>query len=121
MNWTFYYNEESNLHPIDTIGKYLFFGSSKELLLSLGQEIMRRFDLPMMKIPESDIPNDSPGFEYVLAIYDSSDRYKYQIKGWLGRDDRYESINYRYFKTNKATEMGNYSHQFKQSKAYGNS
>lgn len=119
--WTYYFNDESKIESDEIIGKYLFFASSKKLLVSLGLEIMKKFGLPSMKVPSTNTPNDSPGFEFVLAVFDTSNHQQFDIDRFLTSDRRWKTINYRWFKTNAATNAGKYSKEYKESQAYGKS
>lgn len=114
MSWKYYQNENSDIAFGDIKGKYLFFWSDKEYLISLGKRIMEEFSLPMMKVPKGDEPNDSPGFEFVLCVYDISDRYKHDIISYLMENNI--PVKYRYYKSNEDTIRKNYSKQFKLSK-----
>lgn len=116
--WTYFYNVKSSIPTNKVTGKYLFFYSNKKLLISLGKILMKKFDLPLMKVPTSNTPNDSPGFEFVLAVYDTSNHQMHDINRFLWDNEEYANINYRYFKTNKATQEGSYSEEFKRSQAH---
>lgn len=111
-DWTWIINENSKIDINTIIGKYLFFSDNKETLIRLAKILLTKFDFPKAKVPTSDILNNSKGFGFVLCIYSHNNNLKYLLK-----DYEINSVNYRYFKTDKATRQGKYSKQYLNSKA----
>jgi hypothetical protein len=93
------------------IGKYMFFSDDKKLLIKIAKEILLRYNLFHAKVPLSDKPNPSPGFGFVLCIYDSSPKFKYELKQFADE----KTIRYRYWKSDSATLDGQYSKEFLES------
>ena len=105
-------NIELNRPNHGTIGKYLFFSDNKDELLTLGKELLVKYNLYNAKVPMSDTPNKSVGFGFVLCVYDSEPRFKTEFRQY-GDNKR---INYRYWKSDSDTLSGSYSKEYLDSK-----
>ncbi|MHA1227953.1 MAG: hypothetical protein ACTSPV_14495 [Candidatus Hodarchaeales archaeon] len=104
--------EEEKVKPNHgTLGKYLFFSDDKSLLISLGKEILLKYNLYSAKVPSSDKPRPNKGFGFVLCIYDCFPRFKRELRDYADG----KTIHYRYWKSNTATLQGKYSKEFKSS------
>jgi len=93
------------------IGKYMFFSDDKALLITIAKEILLKYKLYYAKVPLTDTPNPSPGFGFVLCIYDVSPRFKHDLKKFADE----KTIRYRYWKSDSDTLDGKYSKEFRES------
>ena len=80
-------------------------------MIELAKVVLEKYDLTIAKTPNSDTPNNSKGFGFVLCVYDVENRFCTELKK-LETD----SISFRYWKSDKSTRAGLYSQQYKDSK-----
>ena len=74
--WTYIVNPDSKNKRTDITGKYLWFSSNKQSLISMAEDILVKYGLLCAKVPQSDIPsNDS----FILCVYDSSLKLKHEL------------------------------------------
>lgn len=93
--WVWFYNHaiENEQEAFDAIrGKYLFFSLDKQKLIDIAKEVLVKYELYLAKVPRGRLLDNNK--DYVLCIYDSSDRYKYELSEY--GDD--VVIHYRYWK-----------------------
>lgn len=108
LYWILTWNKDSDVKPNDVIGKYLFFSDDKSVLQKVGEDILREYNLPSMKISTGKNSNAESGFGYVLCIYTDN----FSLKDIL-KNKEVPGLNYRYFKTDDATRAGKYSNQYR--------
>ncbi len=111
LYWILTWNKESEIKSSDVIGKYLFFSDDKSMLQKVGEDILREYNLPSMKISSSKNHNAEAGFGYVLCVYTDN----FSLKDIL-KDREVPGLNYRYFKTDDATRAGKYSTQYRKTR-----
>ena len=101
-------NKESLINNrFTTTGKYLFFSDNKNELIELSKQILSEYNLFKAKVPESNTPNKSDGFGFVLCVYDCKNRYASELKTY-----ETNTISYRYWKSDNATRKHKYSKQY---------
>ncbi len=93
------------------IGKYMFFSDNKKLLIKIAKQILLKYNLFHAKVPLSDKPISNLGFGFVLCVYDSSPKFKYELKQFADE----KTIKYRYWKSDSVTSDGQYSKEFLES------
>lgn len=91
-----------------TKGKYMFFSDDKQDLINLAKVILPKYNLYQAKTPESNVPNKTNGFGFVLCVYDFKNRYASELKEF-----ETSSITYRYWKSDNSTRKGKYSKRYK--------
>jgi len=118
-NWIYLINPSAkeNMNDIElelfkpnhgNIGKYIFFSDDKQLLIKVAKEILQKYNLYNAKVPLTDKPNPSSGFGFVLCIYDSSPKFKHELRQFSDE----KNVKYRYWKSDSATLDGQYSEQY---------
>ena len=90
------FSEERKKNLQGTSGKYLFFADRKQELITLAEKVMLEYGLYIAKVLFQENKKSSPGFRFVLCIYDYEDRFSKR----LGVDYRNSSdVKYRYWKS----------------------
>ena len=85
-------------------GKYLFFSSSRKLLISVAKYEIEDHNFEVAKVSVS--PRHD---EHVLCLYWKDQSRKYEL---ARRYENVEGIKYRYWKSNSDTREGIYSKQY---------
>lgn len=87
-------------------GKYLFFSSDRDLLVSIAVEELTKGGFHHAKIP---LPEANIQKEYVLCLYYRDDSRKQELaRKYRGRP----KLKYRYWKSDEDTLAGKYSAEF---------
>ena len=89
-------------------GKYMFFSDDKQALILLAKEILTKYSLFNAKVPFSDEPSENEGYGFVLCVYDSEPKLKYELKNYA--DEKH--IRYCYWKYDRDTLDGKYSAEY---------
>ncbi len=99
-DWTWIQDTE---HGFSITGKYLFFSSDRRLLVNIGKAEVGLHGFHRAKVSKNPVGED------VLCLYWENDSRKNEL---VERHNQTQNLAYRYWKTNKDTEAGNYSEQF---------
>ena len=92
--------------PYEITGKYLFFSTDRDLLVSIAIEELQSGEFHRAKI---QMEGKKMAEEYVLCLYYRDDNKKHELAAkYRGR----AGLNYRYWKSDESTRRGEYSEQF---------
>lgn len=86
--------ENKSVPKKNDTGKYLFFGSSRTVLIALANRILLENNLSEAKVSE-DMYNGS----YTLCVYDTEPKLKNEMKRYAD----FKTIHYRWWKSNEET------------------
>src|ERR1041384_519846 len=98
--------EHNDLPPYEITGKYLFFSTDRNLLMSIAIAAIERGGFHLAK---THMEGQSYSQDYVLCLYYKDDSRKHEL---ARRYRNVEGVRYRYWKSAKETQERQYSEKF---------
>jgi len=103
-NWIYLMREERPSYKIH--GKYLFFNEDMDRLIGIAKKEIENHDFHVAKVSNNLLKGQT---EHVLCLYYNDDSRMHEL---ADRNRLEYGVKYRYWKSDAATQRGEYSQEF---------